>query len=131
MRATRREGERRPRRDAEQAPLRVEQVEQREEVVLVRPAPVQQDERSLGLAVRRAGQSLERPGGTARPYDARVAHEARVSGSGVSSGSTCARRCSNAGGRISASPRCSWSSSTEKPGPIVAISKRTPLGSRK
>ena len=48
------------------------------------------------------------------------------SGSGVSTGSTCARRCSNAGGRISVSPRCAGSSSTEKPGPSVAISNRTP-----
>src|SRR5205085_6255195 len=47
----------------------------------------------------------------------------RGSGSGVSTGSICARRCSNAGGRINASPRCAGSSSAEKPGPSVAISK--------
>jgi len=52
-------------------------------------------------------------------------------GSGVRIGSTWARRCSKAGGRMSASPRCSWSSSTEKPGPRVASSKRIPFGSRK
>ena len=46
-------------------------------------------------------------------------------------GSTCERRCSKAGGRTSDSPRWSGSSSTEKPGPSVASSKRTPLGSRK
>ena len=57
--------------------------------------------------------------------------DTRGFGSGVSSGSTCSRRCSNAGGRESRSPRCSRGSSVVKPGPIVAISNRTPLGSRK
>jgi len=56
---------------------------------------------------------------------------ARGSGSGVSSGSTSARRCSKAGGSERRSPRWSRGSSVAKPGPIVAISKRTPLGSRK
>ena len=46
-------------------------------------------------------------------------------------GSTSARRCSKSGGSESFSPRCSSGSSTVKPGPSVAISKRTPLGSRK
>jgi hypothetical protein len=63
--------------------------------------------------------------------DQAVRAQGRGSGIGVRIGSTCSRRCSNAGGRISASPRCSASSSTPKPGPSVAISKSTPLGSRK
>ena len=50
---------------------------------------------------------------------------------GLRFGSTSARRCSKSGGSESFSPRCSSGSSTVKPGPIVAISKRTPLGSRK
>ena len=56
---------------------------------------------------------------------------ARGSCSGVRIGSISLRRCSNAGGRTSDSPRCSGSSSVAKPGPRVAISKSTPLGSRK
>ena len=46
-------------------------------------------------------------------------------------GSTSGRMCSKSGGSESFSPRCSSGSSTVKPGPSVAISKRTPLGSRK
>ena len=56
---------------------------------------------------------------------------ARGFSSGVRTASTCDRRCSNAGGRTNVSPRCSGASSVAKPGPSVAISKRTPLGSRK
>ena len=56
---------------------------------------------------------------------------ARGFGSGVSSGSTRSRRCSKSGGSDSRSPRCSSGSSVVKPGPSVAISNRTPLGSRK
>src|SRR3954469_23436157 len=51
-------------------------------------------------------------------------------GIGVSRGSICSRRCSNAGGSERRSPSDSFGSSESKPGPIVAISKRTPLGSR-
>ncbi len=129
VRPARRQRQRCPWRDPEQPPLRIEDVEQGEEVVLVRPPAVQEHERPRRLAGRGADEMSERLHGRRR-Y-ARVAHDARGSGSGVSSGSTCARSCSNAGGRISFSPRCSGSSSTEKPGPSVAISKRTPLGSRK
>ena len=50
---------------------------------------------------------------------------------GVRRGSICSRRCSNAGGSESASPSVSFGSSESNPGPIVAISKSTPLGSRK
>jgi hypothetical protein len=55
----------------------------------------------------------------------------RVSGRGVSSGSTRWRRLSKAGGRLRRSPRLSSGSSDVNPGPIVASSKSTPLGSRK
>ena len=108
-------------RDAEEPPVGVEEIEEREEIVLVRTATVEQDERARRLA-----------GGLA-PASDELAHArgARGSGSGVSVCSTWPRRCSNAGGRISASPRCAGSSSTPKPGPSVASSKRTPLGSRK
>src|SRR5215203_3125657 len=50
---------------------------------------------------------------------------------GRSLGSTSSRRCSKSGGSESFSPRLSTGSSTVKPGPSVAISKSTPLGSRK
>src|SRR5436853_1957727 len=46
-------------------------------------------------------------------------------------GSTSSRRCSKSGGSESFSPRLSTGSSTVNPGPSVAISKSTPLGSRK
>ena len=69
---------------------------------------------------------------TATPRKARSGPTAyRRAGSGVSSGSTCSRRCSNAGGSERRSPRCSTGSSVANPGPMVAISKSTPLGSRK
>ena len=122
VRAAGRQCERRARRVAVQALPRIERVEQREEIVLVGAAAVQQDESALRLADRRA---LQR-----RQAHVRV-QLSRGAGSGVSSGSTCVRRCSKSGGRISFSPRRSMSSSVPKPGPSVAISKRTPLGSRK
>ena len=80
------------------AVLGIERVEQREEIVLVRAAAVEEDERALRLARRRA---LERAEAHAR------VQFSRGFGSGVSIGSTCARRCSKSGGRISFSPRCS------------------------
>ena len=55
----------------------------------------------------------------------------RVSDSGVSSGSTRSRRDSKAGGSETRSPRSSSGSSEVKPGPMVARSNSTPLGSRK
>jgi hypothetical protein len=61
----------------------------------------------------------------------RGAAAVRGFGSGVSTCSTCSRRCSNAGGSESRSPRCSSCSSAVNPGPSVAISNSTPLGSRK
>ena len=51
MPAAGREREGRPRRGAEQAPLRVELVEQREQVVLVGGAAVEEDERAFWVAV--------------------------------------------------------------------------------
>jgi len=47
--AARRQVVRASRRHAQQAPLRVEQVEQREEIMLVGAAAVEQDEGALGL----------------------------------------------------------------------------------
>ena len=59
MPAARRQRERPARSDAVQAPLRVERIEEREEVVLVGPAPVEEDERAVRLARGRAGSRLE------------------------------------------------------------------------
>ena len=80
VRAARRQGQRPARRVAVQPPLRVERVEQREQVVLVGAAAVEEDERALGLAGRRALAD----GHTS----------SRGFGSGVSRGSISARRCS-------------------------------------
>ena len=118
VRAARRQRPRPAWRHAQQPAFRVELVEEREEVVLVGAAAVEQDEGARRIA-----------GG--RPLARRQRHAARGSGSGVSTGSICSRRCSNAGGSESRSPRCSGSSSVAKPGPSVAISNSTPLGSRK
>ncbi len=107
--------------EPEQPPLGVERVEQPVEVVLVRAAPVDEHERAVRVARGLADERVE----------AQVCHAALGSGRGVSAGSICSRRCSNAGGSESRSPRWAGSSSVAKPGPIVAISKRTPLGSRK
>ena len=52
VRPARRQRQRPPRGGAEQAPLGVEHVEQREEVVLVGAAAVEEDERALGIPVR-------------------------------------------------------------------------------
>jgi len=49
--AARRQRERPARRDAREAPLRIEGVEQRKEVVLVGAASVEEDERALGIAL--------------------------------------------------------------------------------
>ena len=53
VRTARRQRERAARRDPEQAALRVEHVQQRDEVVLVGAAAVEEDERALRLAGRR------------------------------------------------------------------------------
>src|SRR6185312_2124454 len=79
-------------------------------------------ESRLGRKLRRLGLDLGHPDTSAGFRGLEM---------GVSRGSICSRRCSNAGGSESASPSVSFGSSEEKPGPIVAISKRTPLGSRK
>src|SRR5215210_275849 len=121
MRTARRERERAARRDAEQPPLGVEQVQQREQVVLTRAATVEEDEQPLRLAARGTRQRGERHERSA----------ARGFGSGVSIGSRRSRRCSNAGGSDRRSPRDSSGSSVAKPGPSVAISNRIPFGSRK
>ena len=92
-----------------------------EQVVLVGAAAVVEDEQPLGRA-----------GGGGPLAEDEVAHAATrgfVTGARICS--SCARRCSCIAGRRSASPRCSGSSSTAKPGESVAISKSTPRGSRK
>ena len=58
-------------------------------------------------------------------------HRLRGFGSGVRTRSIWSRIGSKRGGSVSFSPRCSRSSSVAKPGPMVASSNSTPLGSRK
>ena len=120
VRPARRERERTARRDPEQTPPGVEGVQQREQVVLVRAASVEEDERTLRVA---RGLPNER--------SQRLAQLSRGFWIGVRSGSTCSRRCSNAGGSDRRSPSDSRGSSAVNPGPSVAISNSTPLGSRK
>jgi len=60
-----------------------------------------------------------------------LAGEARAGSSGVSAASIRSRWGSKRGGSTSFSPRCAGSSSVANPGPMVAISNSTPLGSRK
>ena len=88
VRAAGRQRERPARRDSDQPPLGVEHVEQRVEVVLARTAAVEEDERPVRLAGRRADEVLE---GAAAHL---TAQSARGSGSGVTTFSTCSRRCS-------------------------------------
>ena len=122
VRTSRWQRERPARSHADEAPLRVERFQQREEVVLVGAASVKEDERAFGLTF----------GGTGSVGEAqRVAQLSRGFVIGVRTGSTCSRRCSKFGGSERRSPRLSSGSSVVKPGPIVAISNRTPLGSRK
>ncbi len=120
VRAAGRQAQRPARREADEAPLGVEHVEERHEIVLVGAAPVEEDERALGLARRLADA------------DGQVfCHASRGFRIGVSFGSICSRSDSNAGGSESRSPSDSSGSSAVKPGPSVAISNSTPLGSRK
>src|SRR5262249_37983199 len=85
VRAARWEGQRAARGEALQPLLRVEHVEQREQVVLVRAAAVEQDERALGLAGS---------GPLADDHALAARRAARGFGSGVRICSTCARYCS-------------------------------------
>ena len=124
--------ERRARRDDVQAPLGV-RARRRDRAGRAR--------RRRGRGAGRAARRPPRPPGArdtpAHSWDnsklARPAHA--VTRRGFSTGrricSRRGRRCSCMAGRRSSSPRCSGSSSTAKPGPIVAISNRTPRGSRK
>ena len=82
MRTARRQRERAARAVSVEAALRVEDVEQREEIVLVGAAAVEEDERAGGLAVGR-------PLG-----DRHEATRSRGFGSGVSTCSSCGRRAS-------------------------------------
>jgi hypothetical protein len=59
VRAARRQRERPARRDAEQPPLRIEDVEEREQVELVGAAAVEEDEQALRLAGGRPEAVLE------------------------------------------------------------------------
>jgi hypothetical protein len=59
VRASGRQRERSARRDPEQTPVRVEDVEEREQVELVGAAAVEEDEESFGLARRRANPVRE------------------------------------------------------------------------
>ena len=113
MPAARRDpGERRAGRHPEQPALRVELVEQPEEVVLVGAAAVVEDQRPLGLAGRLA-QPVDQ---VARLAAAHAGVAVRGLATGHQLASISSRRSSRNGGRISFSPRCSGSSSTPKPG---------------
>ena len=88
MVAAGRQQQRAARCDAEEPPLGVERIEQRVQVVLVRPAAVKEDERPLGLAGSGADPGFEQLGQL-------LAAQARVGfGSGVRAGSTWSRSCS-------------------------------------
>ena len=85
--------------------------------------------RRAGARRRRAAAADAQPLGRAHPTGA--GRHCRTSGSGVSSGSTCARSFSKSGGSDRRSPSASSGSSDVKPGPIDASSNRIPPGSRK
>jgi hypothetical protein len=121
---SRRQPEGTARSDAEQALLGIERVQQREEIVLVGPPAVEENE----SAFRFPGGG---PDAGVGQVAYRVAQASRGFGSGVSAGSTWSRKRSKFGGSERRSPSDSSGSSAVKPGPIVAISKSTPLGSRK
>ena len=84
---------------------------------------------ALALVGRGAAAADAQPLGRAHPTGA--GRHWRTSGSGVSSGSTCARSFSKSGGSARRSPSASSGSSDVKPGPIEASSNRIPPGSRK
>ena len=88
MRAAGRQLERPPGSGAEQPPLGIERVEQRVQVVLVGPAPVEEDERAVGLAGGGADPRFEQLG------QLLAAQASRGFGSGVRAGSTWSRSCS-------------------------------------
>jgi hypothetical protein len=79
VRTARWQRERAARSDADEAPLRVERIEQREEVVLVRASSVEEDECPLRLSLGGAGAEDEAQ---------RAAQLSRGFGIGVSTGST-------------------------------------------
>ena len=79
---------------------------------------------------RRDDQSAEAPA-AALPAQPAARCRARGSGSGSRRGSICARSASKRGGSERCSPSASGASSVAKPGPMVASSKSTPLGTRK
>ena len=81
VRSARRQGQRPARAVAVTLALRVEDVEQRKEIVLVRAASVEENERALGLTF-------------GRPFANDHERASRGFGSGVRICSTCARYCS-------------------------------------
>ena len=95
---------------------------ERNQVVLASAGPVQEEQRHVGLAWEEAVGEPEIP--RAHPRTAGT----RRGGNTSSSRSRCG---SSQGGSFRLSPSRSGSSSTVKPGGSVAISKRTPPGSRK
>ena len=95
------------------------------EVVLVGAAAVQEHERALAARPRRAARARRQlDASRRRPGGARVGQRRQDR-------LDLRAQVLERGGRISVSPRCSASSSIAKPGPSVAISNSTPLGSRK
>ncbi len=88
MVAAGRQQQRAARSDAEEPPLGIERIEQRVQVVLVGPAPVEEDERALGLAGGGADPGFELLG------QLLAAQASRGFGSGVRAGSTWSRSCS-------------------------------------
>jgi hypothetical protein len=76
------------RSDAEKPPLGIERVEQRMQIVLVGPAPMEEGERAVGLAGRGANPGFEQLG------QLLAAQASRGFGSGVNAGSTWSRSCS-------------------------------------
>jgi len=83
-----RQQQRAARGDADEPPLRIERVEQGMQIVLVGPAPVEEDERAVGLADRGADPGFEQLG------QLLAAQASRGFGNGVNAGSTWSRSCS-------------------------------------
>ena len=117
VRAARRQRQRRARAEAIQPPLGIQGIQQRHEVELVRAAPVEEDERAFRLAC--GGALLD-------------AH-ARRAGSAAASASLelLAERLELRRQRQPLAERSRAARPPRSPAPSVAISKSTPLGSRK
>ena len=101
------------------------------EAVLARGAPTRAAERPARKTTVRSASRQTKSASAPRRRFCHVLVATRGLTIGRRFGSTSSRRCSKSGGSESFSPRLSSGSSTVKPGPRVAISNRTPLGSRK